>query len=249
MNLPVAVQLYTLRTLSSDPRELVQVAARAGYRAVEAVHSKAVDAAALKDVLDEADAEVVSAHVALDALESDLSGVMAYQKTLGNTCLVLPWLGSDHYDRAAATWQGLGERFGALAQSCQAEGFKLLYHNHDFELFEVGGKLALEHLLDAAPALGLELDLGWCRRANLDPRLLLDKYSGRVPRVHVKDLAPTGENSDQDGWADVGYGTVEWPPLLQAAQAAGTEWFVVEHDKPADPVRTAERSRAFLETL
>lgn len=249
MNLPLALQLYTLRTLSDDPRDLVKIAARAGYQAVEGVYTKTVDADSLNEVLAETGVEMVSAHVNLNVLETELNDVMRYQKTLGNTCFVIPWLGRDLYDRSAASWQVLGKRFGELAETCQGEGFRLLYHNHDFELFEVEGKLALDHLLEAAPALGLELDLGWCRRAQIDPEPLLERYAGRVIRIHVKDVAPAGENSVEDGWTDVGYGTVDWPPLLKAAQAAGTEWFVVEHDKPQEPVKTVERSRAFLEAL
>ena len=126
-----------------------------------------------------------------------------------------------------------------IAQKVKDEGMTLLYHNHSFEFGRYDGKLGLEHLLDSAPDLGLELDVGWCQEGGVDPTPLLDKYAGRVKRLHVKDRAPEGENTDQDGWADVGHGVIDWPPLLKAAaKDAGAEWFVVEHDEPADPVRT-----------
>ena len=47
----------------------------------------------------------------------------------------------------------------------------------------------------------------------------------------------------------MGHGVVDWPPLLKAAKDAGAEWFVVEHDEPADPVRTIRRSFDYLRTL
>ena len=249
MTYPLAVQLYTLRRLSDDMRELIRVVAAAGYAGVEGGYGPELGAEKLKSVLDEHNLKMVSVHVMPDILETDLKSVVAFQKILDNEVLVVPWISSEHYGDNAESWQKLGERFGKIAQQVKAEGLTLLYHNHSFEFGRYDGKLGLEHLLDSAPDLGLELDLGWCQEGGVDPLPLLNKYSGRVRRVHVKDRAPEGENTDQDGWADVGHGVVEWPPLLEAAQAAGAEWFVVEHDEPADPVATMQRSFDYLGAL
>ena len=249
MTYPLAVQLYTLRHLSDDTKELIKVAADAGYAGVEGGYSPDMDAEAIKKVLDETDVKMVSAHVMLDVLENNLNEAVAFQKTLGNDVMVIPWISDAHYSDNAESWQKLGERFNKIAQQVKAEGMTLLYHNHSFEFGEYGGKLGLEHLLDSAPDVGLELDLGWCQEGGVDPLPLLKKYAGRVTRVHVKDRAPQGENTDQDGWADVGHGVIDWPPLLKAAQDAWAEWFVVEHDKPADPVETIKRSFDYLKTL
>ena len=139
---------------------------------------------------------------------------------------------------------------GALGARCREMNVKLLYHNHDFEMTLVEGKTGLEHLLAGAPegSLGLELDLAWVVRGGRDPLELLKTFSGRVTRVHVKDVAPAGENEDEDGWADVGHGTLSWPPLLRASEKAGAEWFVVEHDAPKDPLLSIRRSAAYLKS-
>ena len=65
----------------------------------------------------------------------------------------------------------------------------------------------------------------------------------------MKDLAPAGQNQDQDGWADVGAGVLDWRDLWQACRDAGARWMVVEHDKPKDPARTARASFAYLRRL
>ena len=249
MTYPLAVQLYTLRHLSDDAKELIKIAADAGYAGVEGGYGPDMDAEELKKVLDENGVEMVSAHVMVDALENNLDSAVAFQKTLGNDTLIIPWISDANYSDSAESWQKLGERFNKIAQRVKDEGMTLLYHNHSFEFGEYDGKLGLEHLLDRAPDLGLELDIGWCQEGGVDPLPLLDKYAGRVRRVHVKDRAPEGENLEQDGWADVGHGVIDWPPLLEAARDAGAEWFVVEHDTPADPVRTIKRSFDYLETL
>ena len=63
--------------------------------------------------------------------------------------------------------------------------------------------------------------------------------------VHVKDIAPAGENANEDGWADVGHGTMDWDALYAAAkQFTNARYFVMEHDNPADVDRFASRSIA-----
>ncbi|MEM6429911.1 MAG: sugar phosphate isomerase/epimerase [Deinococcota bacterium] len=249
MKTPLAVQLYTLRHLSDDPRDLAKLVAEVGYTGVEGVYSQDVAAEDLKAVLDELNLTMTSAHVPLDQLESNLDDATRYQKALGNTTIILPWISDSIYDQNAATWQALGERFNAIADACEAQGCNFMYHHHNFEMVELDGKLGLEHMLDAGDKVGLELDTGWCAVAGVDPLMLLDKYSGRITRMHVKDRAPEGENADEDGWADVGHGTLDFAKILPAAEAAGVEWFIVEHDTPKDPRRTIERSLASLQAM
>jgi len=75
------------------------------------------------------------------------------------------------------------------------------------------------------------------------------RYASRVTAAHVKDIAPAGQNLDQDGWADVGHGVLDWRDLWTACRNAGAKWMVVEHDKPADPAASVRRSLAFLRSL
>ena len=65
----------------------------------------------------------------------------------------------------------------------------------------------------------------------------------------MKDIAPAGQNRDQDGWADVGAGVLDWRDLWRACRDAGARWMVVEHDKPKDPARSARASFAFLRSI
>jgi len=84
------------------------------------------------------------------------------------------------------------------------------------------------------------------RRRQGIARRLLERYRDRLVSAHVKDIAPSGGNLDEDGWADVGQGTLDWPRLWREALARGARWMVLEHDKPSDAVRFARVSRTFL---
>jgi sugar phosphate isomerase/epimerase len=109
----------------------------------------------------------------------------------------------------------------------------------------------IEWMLDSTDPSHLqwEPDLAWIVRGGADPLALLQKYAGRCPRIHVKDLAPAGTGEDEKGFADVGYGTLDWASLLPAARAAGAEWYIVEHDLPRDPVNTIRRSYDYLKGM
>lgn len=243
----LAVQLYSLRELDLPLDDLLREVAAAGYGGIETVGTQGASAEELRELLARHGLRVASSHVALADLEADPDAVIAFNRAVGNDTLIVPWLPPEARPQHAAGWRALGAQLGDLAAVCSAAGMTLLYHNHDFEMVELGGQLALEHLLAGAPAtLGLELDLAWVVRGGADPLELLGRFRGRVPRVHLKDLAPAGENEDEDGWADVGSGTLPWDALLSTAREAGAQWFVVEHDKPKDPLASVRNSATYL---
>ena len=70
-------------------------------------------------------------------------------------------------------------------------------------------------------------------------------YGPRISAIHVKDLAVPGQNLNEDGWADVGYGTLDWQELYTEIKAqTAAKYFVMEHDNPTDIDRFASRSIA-----
>lgn len=91
--------------------------------------------------------------------------------------------------------------------------------------------------------------MAWLVRGGADPKQWIDRYRSRVVSAHVKDIAPEGQNEDQDGWSDVGAGVLDWRGLWSACREAGAQWMVVEHDKPADPAQTARASFVFLNRI
>ena len=92
-------------------------------------------------------------------------------------------------------------------------------------------------------------DVAWSFVAGQDPMDTIRRYRDRIAAAHVKDRAPDGENTDEDGWADLGDGRVDWPACLTALKSAGCTNFVLEHDNPSDDQRFARRSLAYLNSL
>jgi sugar phosphate isomerase/epimerase len=188
----------------------------------------------------------------LAALHERPDALVEACRTLAIDRLFMPAVPPDQRDMAAQGWRALGLELGTLCERFREQGIALGYHNHDWELTtKEGGKTALELIFEAAgnSPLTWQADVAWLVRGGAEPKAWLQRYRDRLTSAHVKDLAAAGQNLDQDGWADVGAGTLDWPDLWQACRAAGARWMVVEHDKPADPVRTARASFAYLSAM
>lgn len=250
--LPVAVQLYSLRMLPGAFDETLAQVAGVGYTAVETVGDHGCTTAEMRALLDKHGLQVIATHLPLDRLQNNLPQVIAFNQAIGNDTLVAPYIPYLVGEKRRSVFQETGQLLGELAQRCQAEGMRLLYHNHHWEMVEIEGKLALDWLFDSAgDSLGFEPDLAWITFGGVDPVALLQRYAGRCLRVHVKDLGTPGPNSAEplmDGavMADVGSGTLDWPRLLSAARSAGAAWYIVEHDNPRDPVASISNSLAYL---
>lgn len=100
----------------------------------------------------------------------------------------------------------------------------------------------------APDALFFELEAAEVRAAGFDPAETLSLFDGRVPLVHLRDVAPQGRLGDYE---DVphGTGTVDFPALVDAASTAGVEWFVYEDELDRDPAVKLDRGSAFLDRL
>jgi len=252
MNTALSIQLYSLRTLPGLPEVLDTVKA-AGYRNVELIGSHLDDAANVRKQVDARGLAVSSSHVGMAALRERFDAIMTACKTLGFTQLFMPSVPPDERQSIEPYWTQLGRELGQMALRAKERGVELGYHNHHWELnVQPDGRSALDCLFagaDDAP-LTWQADVAWLVRGGADPVALMQQHKARVVSVHAKDLAPTGAKLDEDGWADVGHGVLDWRGrLAQAAVDNGARWLVAEHDKPSDPARFARNSFNFLNSL
>nr|WP_300309449.1 sugar phosphate isomerase/epimerase [Halomonas sp.] len=246
--LPIAVQMYTLRHLGSLDEQFAAVE-QAGVEAVELVGDQDVSAEEMTTLLDKHGLEVISSHVQLDKLRSDLDEVVAFHKAIGNDTIVIPYLEEEARPTDKAGWQALGEEIGELADDLAQQDLHLAYHNHDFEMQSYDGETALEILLDAAgPEVMAEVDVAWVARAGLDPADYLANFEDRLFAIHAKDNAPEGTAEDEKGFAALDQGVLDWAAILPAAEAEGNPWYIIEHDQPADAQAVIEQGASFLKS-
>ena len=244
-----SVQLYTAR--NHPPIEtVIAMLARLGYTQVEGFGGVYGEPAKLRAVMDRHGLDMPTGHFSLEMLETEKNNVLAIAATLGIHKLVAPGIKPELRPASAKGWRDFGKRLGAIARTYRAEGFALAWHNHDFEFVKLkDGTTPHEVIFEAAPLLDWEIDVAWIVRGKSDPLKWIKRYAGAITSVHIKDIAGKGENAVEDGWADIGQGTIDWPAMLDAIRATRCVHFVLEHDMPGDLERFCKRSLAYVRKL
>lgn len=245
----LSIQLYSLRDYGDLDRQL-DALAEIGFKRVETVGSHLQDARGTRAKLDARGMTAPTGHVGMADLRTRFDWVADQARTVGIEHLFMPAVPPEEREgRSADQWRAVGAELGEMAERMAGHGLGLGYHNHHWELKAFpDGRTPLELLFEGAAGskLTFEADLAWLARGGADPVAWIERYRDRLAAVHVKDIAPEGQNLDQDGWADIGSGVLDWRKLWQEAQTRGARWMVLEHDKPKDPVAFARNSRAFL---
>ena len=189
-------------------------------------------------------------HFALDMLERDPVMALTIAQTLGIERIYCPYVMPDDRPKDAAGWRAFGARLELAGRPFRAAGLGFGWHNHDFEFVALpGGAIPMTEILAGGPSLEWEIDVAWVIRGGADPVQWIRRYGPRITAAHVKDIAPAGQNTVEDGWADVGHGTVPWASIQAALRAAGCKHFVMEHDNPSDHARFAKRSITALRSI
>lgn len=241
---PLSLQIYSGRNFPPVEAQLA-TAARCGFSNIETFGPLHDDAEQTRRLLDRFVLTARSAHFGLDLIESHPERVRAIATTLGVEFVVAPYLAPERRPTDIAGWKALGERLARARDGFAQRGYRFAWHNHDFEFAVLpDGSCPIEHVL--GDDLLWEADLAWVVRGGADAAAWLARYAGRIPLVHVKDVAPAGEKLDEDGWADVGKGVLPWRALWPQCVAAGAEIMIAEHDNPADFERFARVSAAAM---
>jgi sugar phosphate isomerase/epimerase len=236
-------QLYSARNFQPW-QDVLAMLARTGYRNVEGFGGVYEDPSAFRALMDQNGLAMPSGHFSMDALEGDIDTVLKTASTLGVERIFCPHIAADQRPTDKAGWQAFAARLSAVGEKVRAAGFGFGWHNHDFEFVPLAdGSVPMQILLETAPDLDWEADIAWVIRGGADATDWIARHGKRITAVHVKDIAAAGEAADEDGWADVGQGTVDWAGLfgqLKAETPAGL--FIMEHDNPSDVSRFASRS-------
>ncbi len=236
-------QLYSARNFTPwDP--VFKTIAELGYTQVEGYGSLYEDPASLKAMLDTHGLTMPSGHFSLDALENDFPSVLSAANTLGCTRLFCPHITEDLRAPNQKGWQNFAQRLQHIGNQLREQGLRFGWHNHDFEFISCrDGSIPMRVLLETASDIDWEIDVAWVARGGSDPVQWIREYGSRITAVHIKDIAGANECIDEDGWADVGHGTLDWPGLMQyIKQHTNAELLVAEHDNPNDFNRFASRS-------
>jgi len=229
----IGAQLYTVReytkTLDDFARTLERIA-DIGYRVVQVSGTCAYDPAWLKEQLDRLGLTCAITHYNVDRIANETDQVVAEHKVFGCKYIGIGMMknglanGMEDYIAFRDAYLPAGKRIAE-------QGCKLMYHNHDMEFARCGENKLIyleKTAADFAPeVLGFTLDTYWVQAGGGNPAQWIRNLAGRVHCVHLKDMTMAGRERRM---APVYEGNMDFDAILEACEAAGTEYLLVEQD-------------------
>src|ERR1700751_4414454 len=187
-SIPVGLELYSVRDdLQKDPEGTVRAVAQMGYQAVEfyAPYFDWSDAQAkrMRKLLDDLGVRCYSTHNGEDFFSSTkIDRARDLNQILGAKYMVLA---SSDPKKDIDGWKALADQLNAAADTLQASGLKVGYHNHDAEWKPVAGKRPMDILAaNTHPSVLLQLDVATCLEAGEDPVAWIQPNPGRIRPIH-----------------------------------------------------------------
>ncbi len=251
----IGAQLFTVRQFTKtieDVERTFRKIADIGYKFIQISSMGPVDYKQVARIVKDNGLVVGATHHGWDEFRDGLDNIIACNKAWGCKYPVVPGLGGEYH-----SLDGLKrflDELGPIAEKLSAEGMNVSYHNHNWEFARFDcpdNKTWMETLLELSEGMGLnfEIDTYWVQAGGAEPTLWLKKCAGRIPVIHLKDMSITSDREIR--MAAIGEGNLDWPGLLEAANAGGTKFAFIEQDLTydRDPFDCLATSLRYLQSL
>jgi sugar phosphate isomerase/epimerase len=257
----LGIQLYmVLKAYQDDPNGTLKTLKSIGYTEIEAIITST--AKTLRDQLNEAGLRCPSMH--FDSLGFE-PGIEAAH-VLGTQYIVSSMLPSIMQKELAAQGKSApeptysldeakrtAEYANRLGEKAKQAGLQYAYHNHHLEFTDVGGGQTFYDVLlkeTDHKLVQFELDCGWVHAGGKNPADYFKANPGRIPLMHAKDFL-AGNAKDYPG-AELGRGTLDYKPIMAAADTSGLKHCFVEQEGPFSRMSQLDAARvdyAYLRPL
>ena len=255
----IGIQLYSVRSLigvfgksQGDYKPVLKQLADMGYTSVEAASYKdgmlygQTPEQFRKDVED-AGMRVISTHCTLNLSDEELASgdfskalawwdeCIAAHKAAGAEYIVVPSM------RKISTLKDLQtycRYFNEVGARCAAAGMKFGYHNHSHEFNKIEGQVIEDYMIENTDPdkVFFELDVYWASKGGVNPSAYIQKYAGRFPLLHIKDVDIIGASE-----------TIDFESIFKAAYKQGLEEYYVEIEANSlPPMLCARKSAEYL---
>ena len=231
MNNKIAAQLYTLRDFTKTPGDIaatLKKVRKIGYEAVQLSALGPIDVRELKRILDGEGLTVCSTHVDYFRIRDEMQSIVDEHSVLECKFVAIGGLPNE-YRKGIEGYRRFAREASQVAGKLKKKGLVFGYHNHSFEVEKFDGKTALEVLFEESDprVFTFEIDTYWIQHGGGDPAEWIRKMKGRVPLLHLKDMAISDGNQVM---AEVGEGNLNWEAILEACRSSGVLWYIVEQD-------------------
>ena len=248
----IGAQLYSAHNRTKTLEgfaETLQKVAQIGYRSVQVSGTCPYEPEWLKEQLDKNGLECVLTHPSMDKITNP-DQLVADHNVFGCKYMGVSWMPPEYRDTLEKV-KGFCDQFEDASKRIKELGSQLMYHNHAFEYDSLEGTTIMDYIINRFPAenLGITLDTYWVQFANVDVVSEIKRLSGRIPRIHLKDMEILPDGTRR--YAPVGYGVMDFERICATAVEAGTEYALVEQDEcfERDPFDCLKMSLDYLKSI
>ena len=195
----------------------------------------------LQKMCEAAGIAVCATHCDFDRLRDDMAAVIEEHEIIGCANIVVSSM-PDEYRGSAEGFSRFARDAEQVARKLTQAGYTFAYHNHSFEFERFGGRVGMDIIYEQTDAKHVlaELDTYWVQHGGGDPVKWIERLSGRMVMMHLKDMTMRGSRQI---FGEVGEGNLNWPDIVRAAQRSGVRWYIVEQDQcERDPFESLEIS-------
>jgi sugar phosphate isomerase/epimerase len=262
LNLPLALQLYSVRELlPADYAGTLKEIGKLGYREVESAGYFNHSATEIKQAMDDAGLKLVSAHYPSDDLHRQFDQILSFNKELGVTYIVCASPRRKNANSAPRDstftlddWRSNADEFNALGEKVAAAGMKFGYHNHFTEFHVTDGIVPYVELLRLTDPskVTMEMDCGWVIVGGGNPIEYLRNYPTRISMLHVKDFkGAETPPSNLNRPVELGKGTIDYGPILHEAAKTGSvkHCFVEQEAFNVPPMQSLKIDADYMRSL
>lgn len=186
----------------------------------------------LKSVIDKYELPVTLTHIYFDKFKNNLKEEIIKHKQIGCYNIGLGMLPANCIEDKNQFIQFVNE-VKDISKTISDAGCKFFYHNHSIDFVQVEpGITILDYMYENIPEMHITLDAHWVQRGGVAVLDAIEKYSGRIECVHLKDFKVTPKWEEK--FAPVGEGNMNWRKIIPAFENAGAQFAFVEQDDAAD---------------
>lgn len=245
----VAIQLYTLRDFCKTAEDYATTLKRVkaiGYQAIQISAVGPIPTSELRSIAEGEGLTICATHEPAVMIIDEPQRVADRLCELGCKYTAYPNPAGVDLNNAKEVFEWIA-KLDAAGEVLHKAGQVLTYHNHSSEFAHIDGKPILHWIYEKTNPAHLqgELDTYWVQAGGASSVLWCEKLNGRLPLLHIKDYAVNVERVAS--FAEIGYGNLDFPSIISAAEKSGCEWYIVEQDTcPGDPFVSIEKSFNFI---
>ena len=245
----IAAQMYTVREFcqtEGDFAKSVEKVAKMGYPGIQLSAQGPIPAKFIAETCAANNIQIVCSHTPPPRFLNELDTVIEECNLYDMKVVGVGGMPPEYRESADGVKKFISD-FLPVAKKLNEAGLYFSYHNHEFEFARFDGKLMMDYLIEGFAEADVKflLDTYWVQAGGCEPAAWIKKMKGLVSVVHFKEMCIVGR---EQHFAEIGYGNLNWPAIIEACRASQVEWVVVEQDNSygRDPFESLKMSYDFL---